>query len=186
MFTMCLGKNGGYIQIGGHDATGRLVDDITWIPLHVGEDFKTNMVGMKINNHFIKDSEKFKLGFIDSGTTFTYFPKQLFSMIRLHFNVFCNSDPENNCAGVRNDNGSAGLLCFAYDEKAYPEGPKKYFMTYPILRFLVDTGPSSEPYELDWYPSEYLYRENTSQYCLAADVHSQQEIMIGGTLMRQH
>jgi len=40
IFSMCLGKNGGYFQIGGYDKTGHLVDptrensrDVTWIPL---------------------------------------------------------------------------------------------------------------------------------------------------------
>lgn len=32
MFTLCLGKNGGYFQIGGYDSTNHL-EDIQWAPL---------------------------------------------------------------------------------------------------------------------------------------------------------
>lgn len=34
MFSMCLGKNGGYFQIGGYDKTGHIDDqDVTWLKM---------------------------------------------------------------------------------------------------------------------------------------------------------
>ena len=33
MFALCLGKNGGYMQIGGYDKTGFIDEDVTWMPL---------------------------------------------------------------------------------------------------------------------------------------------------------
>ena len=44
----------------------------------------------------------------------------------------------------------------------------------------------SGEYRLDWFPSEYLYREKLGLYCVALDISSQHELLIGGTLMRQH
>jgi hypothetical protein len=46
--------------------------------------------------------------------------------------------------------------------------------------------PNGEEYLLNWWPSEYLYREHKNEYCLAADIQSENEIMIGGTMIRQH
>lgn len=40
--------------------------------------------------------------------------------------------------------------------------------------------------DFEWYPSEYLYREKTDQYCIGAEKYSRNEIIIGGTMMRQH
>jgi hypothetical protein len=37
-----------------------------------------------------------------------------------------------------------------------------------------------------WYASEYLYRHATQKYCLAAETQSGNEIMMGGTILRQH
>ena len=46
---------------------------------------------------------------------------------------------------------------------------------------------SSSKFNLEWYPSEYLYRDKLDQYCLAVEKnYRMNEIIIGGTLMRQH
>lgn len=39
---------------------------------------------------------------------------------------------------------------------------------------------------VDWYPSEYLYRETAYRYCVAIDIQNGSQMLIGGTLMRQH
>lgn len=35
VFSLCLGKNGGYAQIGGYDGQGHIIanEDIIWVPL---------------------------------------------------------------------------------------------------------------------------------------------------------
>lgn len=37
-------------------------------------DFKINLAGMSMNDHFMDGTDKYTVGFIDSGTTFAYFP----------------------------------------------------------------------------------------------------------------
>jgi hypothetical protein len=57
-------------------------------------------------------------------------------------------------------------------------------MSYPILKFNIK-GNNGESVDLRWFPSEYLYREKSDQYCLAAEKYSRSnEIMLGGTLLR--
>jgi len=53
------------------------------------------------------------------------------------------------------------------------------------LRFKIPLA-NNEEYLLNWWPSEYLYREHDYEYCVAADIQSENEIMMGGTLIRQH
>lgn len=77
-----------------------------------------------------------------------------------------------------------GYLCFSYSEKEFPDGPYDFFRSFPILR--LQLGTSEENYNLDWYPSEYLYREKAGRYCVAVDIQNGSEMIIGGTLMRQH
>lgn len=38
-----------------------------------------------MNDHFIEGSEVYKSGFVDSGTTFTYLPSNLFRLVKKHF-----------------------------------------------------------------------------------------------------
>ena len=53
------------------------------------KDFKINVAGMSLNDHVIDGSDQYKVGFVDSGTTFAYFPRNLFLAIRTHFEWFC-------------------------------------------------------------------------------------------------
>ena len=146
-------------------------------------DFKVGVQGMMINNQYMAGSENYKVGFLDSGTTFTYLNQNLFNIVKCHFNWYCSVDPENNCKGTINFSKN-GYLCFSYDVNEFPEGPKEYFKSFPILRFLITTDERDQPYYYDWYPSEYMYRDTASKYCVALDVTGSKEIMMGGTFMR--
>ena len=121
-------------------------------------DFKVGVQGMMLNNHYMAGTENYKVGFLDSGTTFAYLNSSLFKIVKLHFNWYCSADPENNCKG-RIDFSRNGYLCFSYDEHEFPNGPKEYFNSFPIIRFLLTTTDHNKPYYYNWYPSEYLYRE---------------------------
>ena len=43
-----------------------------------------------MDNHLMSGSQEFGIGFVDSGTTFTYMPPQLFNSILIHFDQFCS------------------------------------------------------------------------------------------------
>jgi hypothetical protein len=76
------------------------------------------------------------------------------------------------------------MICFNYDETKYPEGPKPYFMSFPVLNFIIKGENDSIVY-FKWFPSEYLYRDRKDLYCLAAEPYDRSnEIMMGGTIMR--
>jgi hypothetical protein len=45
-------------------------------------DFKFRLGGMMMNNHFMAGSERHIVGFIDSGTTFTYVNSNLYAIIK--------------------------------------------------------------------------------------------------------
>lgn len=109
-----------------------------------------------MNNHHMAETHSQRTAFIDSGTTFTYLNIANYNAIKLHFNWFCSLDAENHCKG-KMDFSRTGYLCFSYDENEFPKGPYDYFRSFPILRF--ELGSETNGYVLDWYPSEYLYRE---------------------------
>ena len=139
---MCLGKNGGYFQVGGHDQTGHLMDlkrnntrDVKWIHiLYSNMDFKVPFRGIMMNNHKMANTQSQNIAFVDSGTTFTYMNTANYKAIELHFKWFCSIDPVNHCKG-KMDFVRSGYLCFSYDEREFPDGPYDYFRSFPILRF---------------------------------------------------
>jgi hypothetical protein len=143
---------------------------------------------MMMNDKYMAGSEQVSTGFVDSGTTFTYINSKLYAVIKNNFECFCNTDKENHCLG-KMDFTRKGYMCFSYDESRFPDGPKKYFESFPILRILIAISPDKHDdrvYSLDWYPSEYLYREQEGRYCVALDISESSYITIGGTMMRQH
>ena len=191
-FSMCLGKNGGYFQIGGYDKTGHIprpadgADDVQWVKLlHKNDDFKVGFRGMLINNHPMNGSSSHTTAFIDSGTTFTYVNTETFNAIKLNLEWFCSLDQEKHCKG-RMDFARRGYLCFSYSEAEFPDGPYDYFRSFPVLRFLLGGASDEEQVTLNWFPSEYLYREKAGRYCIAIDIQGGSQMLIGGTLMRQH
>lgn len=50
---------------------------MTWAPMQPTADFKINLAGLSMNDRFLEGSDQYKVGFIDTGTTFAYFPNQL-------------------------------------------------------------------------------------------------------------
>jgi Eukaryotic aspartyl protease len=120
LFTLCMGKDGGYFQIGGYDSTSHLSPTIKWVPLIKNEPYAYRMAlkGVSMNGHIMKGSHIFDVGVIDSGTTFTYVPEKLFKILVDHLDWFCFLDTENHCKGRRifNGNPNPGSICFHYDE----------------------------------------------------------------------
>jgi len=174
MFTLCLGRNGGYFQIGGFDGTGFIEAEPTWVTmLSRNSDFLVTLNGMSMNNHYIVGSNESYRMMIDSGTTFTYFPRPLYNLIESHFKWFCAMDPKANCKGKMKFD-RPGYMCWEVDVSQFKEGVIEFYRSMPILRFHLEASPGqkTDTYSYDWYPSEYLYNEKINDYCVAADIQS--------------
>ena len=82
-------------------------------------------------------------------------------------------------------------MCFKYNQTLYENGglntTKDFLMSYPIIRFHAKNLQGKDT-AIEWFPSEYLYREPSGQmYCLAADKNNDpNQVLFGSTLMRQH
>jgi hypothetical protein len=85
-----------------------------------------------MNNHVMANTEIYSVGFLDSGTTFTYMPKSLLKKIEAHFVWFCGAQI-NHCMGQPVKNDSEEKICFHYSAKEFLD-LKAYFLSYPILR----------------------------------------------------
>jgi hypothetical protein len=77
MFTICLGKNGGFFDVGGFNSDKHLQDVMWFDMLQHGSSYKFKISGVAVNDHFIDGSEAWNYGFVDSGTTFSYLPPKM-------------------------------------------------------------------------------------------------------------
>ena len=163
VFALCLGKNGGYFQLGGTDNSGQIPgQEVQWAPMLPTSNYKVELKGISLNTRFMEGSQEFNVGFIDSGTTFTYVPEKLLPIFANYLDWFCALDPLHHCKGKRmTQNYNERTICFQYDEALFKEGPKSYFLSFPVFQFHVKTSAPAEEILLKWFPSEYLYREKT-------------------------
>mmetsp|Transcript_4239 Transcript_4239/g.7187 ORF Transcript_4239/g.7187 Transcript_4239/m.7187 type:complete len:409 (+) Transcript_4239:398-1624(+) len=198
MFSMCLGKDGGFMQVGGFNEE-RHIEQVEWMPLthNTGTNYKLSLYSIAFNQHQIQASSQWSVGFVDSGTTFSYFPKTLWDQLMLHFDYFCeqttlfreDDGQRKYCHGQRFMAYSQGSLsaCFKFDRERFEGRHKDFLLGYPMIRFKL-ANAQGRAVNFIWYPSEYLYLDpEGDKYCFAGDTHaSSYEVMFGSTLMRQH
>ena len=157
--------------------------------------------GVSMNDHFLQGSDQVKQAFVDSGTTFSYLPRRIWDSLMFHFDYFCEhtkniKDSNGNkmyCPGERflTSSQNEEVVCFNYDQQLYENGglntTKDFLMSYPVIRFHAKDVKGKDSV-IEWFPSEYLYREPSGKmYCLAADKNNDpNQILFGSTLMRQH
>ena len=55
MFSVCLGKDGGYFQMGGYDSQSHL-ESIQWLEMSKNGPYNIYINAMKMNNHIMKGS----------------------------------------------------------------------------------------------------------------------------------
>lgn len=80
VFSICMGQNGGYFQIGGYDGQNHTTPNITWTRTYKYEydDYQLTLAGMAINGDMVAKSVGYPEAVIDSMTTFTKLPSTLF------------------------------------------------------------------------------------------------------------
>lgn len=139
----------------------------------------------------IEGSDKWVVGFVDSGTTFSYIPTKMWNVLAKYFDKFCllaknqgDGNSHKYCPGKRFNSVASGqqVMCFAYDQKKYPN-KKEFFMGFPVINIFA-YDHNGEKQRIKWFPSEYLYLEDNSKYCMTADKEGTTQILFGSTLMR--
>ena len=136
--------------------------------------YSINVNGLYVDNIQTKlTRQDFNSGqgsFIDSGTTLTYFPYEIFNTIVHNILSFCRLD--FNCGDQNYIN--------EYDRCFSLNGADKdsFFSTFPNITFKLDNG-----FDYVWTPQNYLYF-NYGRYCLAFE--ELDHVILGGTWMRGH
>lgn len=68
---------------------------INWYQdLNIGKSYLFELEGVSVHDHFLQGSESVKHAFIDSGTTFTYLPRDMWDSLMYHFDYFCEQSKD--------------------------------------------------------------------------------------------
>jgi len=192
-FSLCLGINGGTMTLGGYN-DGITVSNASVHVLHSNETqyFGTNIQGISLNGTNIisasPNSGGKQFAAFDSGSTYTYFPEDIFNEITLSMSSFCS---EENFCGSKDQINVNNQSCFYYLPISIPS-LKDFYHSFPIIRIYY----SGEEW-ISWYPSEYLVAYGQSSlytiYCAGFihpnfapfHNHSFNSFIFGATFLRQ-
>lgn len=159
LFSLCLSQTVGVIAVGGYDKT-RHLEPIQWTGMTV-----SNFYTVKISSIHIEGQEAITGTWnpiVDSGTTFTYLPRDVHETLKTHFENQCGL---GGCAG--NKNPAAATYADKRDSIACyspPDGMQadsKWLETFPTLTFTFGDGISiCSP------PLSYFFMSGTNAYCV--------------------
>ena len=171
-FSLCLNNiNNGILTFGENPQNSKNL-----IPFYGSDFYRININEVEIT----KDSVEVGLmGIVDSGTTFTYFPKNIFNKIQMYIYSYCSNI--DKCLGddyISKDRG----LCYIVK----PHVPiQKFIDSFPMIKFKLENE-----IEYEWKPENYLLQNlnNTKkkEFCISINGWNQNEILLGSAWMHNH
>lgn len=181
VFSLCLAQNGGYFSVGGLNTTlhNEEVKYLSYGDPTNKNKFLVNLQSIRIDSTFISVN---KNALIDSGTTLTYVPEDMYNKIENTIKNFCSQ--ENRCMGDIYTKNNLGL-CFKLRKNI---NTVQFLESMPTLTFTFD-----ENVTYDWKPQNYIYnntnvdkKDNILNYCIGIYHLKKGEIILGSTWMHNH
>ncbi|CAK9058993.1 Pentatricopeptide repeat-containing protein At2g41720 (Protein EMBRYO DEFECTIVE 2654) [Durusdinium trenchii] len=152
VFALCLGNWGGMLAVGGpnHDYHH---EGITWIGMSSLGYYVVHPSQFHVDSLVVAaSSDEFGKAIIDSGTTLSYFPSQVFARLITNIETYCGTH-ESCHAGKDPTNSHCWRL---NDPSASPEG-------FPTLHLKFDQGAEV----VSWEPASYLSERGYGVWCYA-------------------
>ena len=181
IFGLCLAQIGGYFSIGEINTTFHK-EKISYVRMERSSLF----YNIEMNDIFINDikinsfAKKRYQVIIDSGTTISYFPTEVFNEIEEKVKSICNSYENKNACGKYAYDKDLGL-CFIFESKKHMEDSVLNY--WPNFSFIL-----SNNYNFRWKPEQYVFNESNKKRARACmGFNSQQgKFTMGSTWMIGH
>ncbi|KAL4490371.1 hypothetical protein ABPG72_002581 [Tetrahymena utriculariae] len=169
-FSLCLGIDSGYLQIGGYNSQDHLLQGnnikIKYDTSLVSDQYGVKLHKLKIGNQTL---DEYFPTFFDSGTTYTYFPNKQYNFIMNQIDEHCK-DPQN-CLGefVNNER------CYLYKKNNITI--QQFFDSFPIIYLQFDDDQI-----FYWPPMSYMYEKKKYKFCITIDSYGYS--ILGQNFMR--
>ena len=181
IFGLCLDLRGGYFSIGEINNTFHK-EKISYVKMERSSMFYS--IGINdifVQNKIINSFKKTKYQVvIDSGTTISYFPKEVFNEIVDVVQKICNSYEDKNSCGKYSYDKDLGP-CFIFDDIQKLE--KGVFNYWPNFSFIL-----SNEYNFKWFSKNYFFNDTTKKTvraCMGFN-HQLGKFTMGSTWMIGH
>lgn len=176
VFSLCLGLEGGYMSLGDIDTTYHTSKKIDYLPLINNTDYLINVTGIQLGNN---GRSLFDLvGLIDSGSPFTFLPKNLFNILVTEFDQYCLDKKGNNKCGKFQMENEIGY-CASFEDR------ESLFKTvnenWPVITLQLGKN-----IEFKWKPINYYYyyvKKNIRKACFGFVKHHSSKIILGSNFM---
>ena len=181
IFGLCLAQIGGYFSISEINTTFHK-EEITYLKMEKNSFFYSlNMNKIFINDKIISKYQKSKYTLIiDSGTTLSYFPEEIFKEILENIKSICNSfENKNGCGNYEYDKDFG--LCFSFESNEKME--KAIYQYWPNISFIL------EDYQYKWTPDEYFFNATNKMKiigCMGFSIGKGRRFTFGSTWMIGH
>ena len=183
IFGLCLAQMGGYFSIGEINTTFHR-EEITYVKMErTSFFFSFSMNKIFVKDKMIKKYSKNKYSLIiDSGTTISYFPDEIFNEMVDDIKSICNSykgREEAGCGEYEYDKDFGP--CFSFDSMNQME--KAIYKYWPNISFIL------EDYRYEWTPDEYLFNDTNKMKirgCMGFNKGGGKRFTMGSTWMIGH
>ena len=179
IFGLCLAQMGGYFSIGEINNTFHR-EEITYLKMEkISFFFSLNMNKIYVNDKMITKYSKNKYSLIiDSGTTISYFPEEIFNEMVTNIKSICSSS-QNRCGYYEYDRDFGP--CFSFDSRNQME--EAVYKYWPNISFIL------EDYKYNWTPDEYLFNDTNKMKirgCMGFNKGGGKRFTMGSTWMIGH
>ena len=181
IFGLCFAQIGGYFSIGEINTTFHK-EEISYVKMERSSLFyNIEMKDILINDIKINSFYKRKYQvIIDSGTTISYFPEEVFNEIIEKIKSICNSYENKNACGKYDFDKNLGP-CFIFDNRQHMDDG--VFNYWPNFSFILGNN-----YNYKWSPEQYVFNESNKKRARACMGFSSQsgKFTMGSTWMIGH
>ena len=173
IFSICLSQYGGYFTIEDINKKYHLSNNISYTNIEWGNHYYINVNSINILNETIDISNRI---FIDSGTTYTYFPSYYGNKIIDKINEICNKENNKNKCGKYEEINNFGS-CYSFNNKK--DIIYALDNIFPNITFILNNN-----IKYIWRPYDY-YFNYSNKICLGF-TEMGNKFILGSTWMRGH
>eukprot|EP00916_Digyalum_oweni_P003456 GHVL01006267.1.p1 GENE.GHVL01006267.1~~GHVL01006267.1.p1 ORF type:complete len:657 (-),score=175.88 GHVL01006267.1:93-2063(-) len=167
VFSMCLADHGGLLSIGGWNSTMHIDDNIVWTKIVDHIYYTVELKEGRIGDDSLLGRGSWGRTIVDSGTTFTYLPTDMYNLLINYIQDHCNN---TNLCGIKRD---SGRLCYEVSEDHHE------LSDYPDVLFVFH-GYDDKEVSWIWKASSYMYEKGSNiLLCIAIDDNGRH----GGTVL---
>ena len=172
IFSICLEQEGGYLSLGDIDTQYHICSDIKYIDYNPNEKlYEITTEKITINNFEIPSKY---ISSINSASTISYFPNDIFLNITSAFFAICSEYEEEQCGQLKRINGYG--LCSDFKISSNYTNALRYI--FPTIKIKFNN------YEFNWEPKNYALNfgfKNKKRLCFGIDTEKNLDKIILGT-----